>query len=103
MYGPLRDLFQLLGYARRHIHIDMVGRRGRPDITVQAVGGNARGEVAWIVVEAKDERGAAADPVRRRTLYREKAKYITSDTAYILMVDPTAIVIRNTAMGAQSE
>lgn len=103
MYGPLRDLFQLLGYARRHIHIDMVGRRGRADITVQAPGGNARGEVVWIVVEAKDERGAAADPVRRRALYQEKAKYITSDTAYILMVDPTAIVIRNTAMGAQSE
>ena len=103
MYGPLRDLFQLLGYARKNIHIDMVGKRGRADITVLAPGGNDQGEVTWIVVEAKDERGAAKDSARRASLYKEKAKYITSDTAYILMVDPTAIVIRSTAMGVKSD
>jgi hypothetical protein len=57
----------------------------------------------WSVVEAKDEHGAAKDPIRRASLYKEKAKYITSDTAYILMVDPTAMVIRNTAMGVKAE
>jgi hypothetical protein len=45
MYGPLRDLFQILGYARKNIHIDLVGKRGRADITVQAPGGNDQGEV----------------------------------------------------------
>jgi hypothetical protein len=58
--------------------------------------------VVRIVVEAKDEHGAAKDPARRTTLYKEKAKYITSDTAYIIMVDPTAIVIRSTAMGIKA-
>jgi hypothetical protein len=38
MYGPLRDFFQLLGYARKQIHIDLVGKRGRADITVLAPG-----------------------------------------------------------------
>ena len=100
MYQPLSDLFvDVLGYHRRDIDIDTSGPRGRPDLTVYAPGGAARRRVPWIVIEAKDEPGAAADPRRRLTLYGNKAKYITADTAFIVMIDPTMIVARGAAIG----
>jgi hypothetical protein len=100
MYPPLRDfLTDFLGYARSAIRIDVAGHRGRPDLTIMAPGASPGSLVAWIVLEAKDERGAVADPVRRLALFMEKAKYITADTAFMVMVDPTMIVIRPAAMG----
>lgn len=93
MYTVLRDLFvDLLQYPRTSVVVDTAGRRGRPDLTVYAPGGATGGRVAWIVLEAKDERDAVSDPAKRLKLYAEKAKYITSDTAYIVMVDPVILV-----------
>src|SRR5260370_26797902 len=100
MYQPLSDLFvDFLGYNRRNIDIDTSGPRGRPDLTVYAPGGGAGKRVPWIVVEAKDEKNAVADPRRRLTLYGGKAKYITADTAFIVMVDPMMMVARGAAIG----
>ena len=96
MYGVLRDIFcDLLGYTRPSVVIDVGGQRGRPDITVYAEGGNNSGRVSWIVLEAKDEHGAVGEPQRRNALFAEKAKYITADTAFFVMVDPTMIVMRS--------
>lgn len=100
MYQPISDLLvDVLGYHRRNIDIDTTGPRGRPDLTVYAPGGAAGKRVPWIVVEAKDEPGAAANPRRRLMLYGDKAKYITADTAFIVMIDPTMIVARGAAIG----
>ena len=59
-----------------------------------AEGGNGSDRVSWIVLEAKDEHGAVANADRRNALFREKAKYITADTVFV-MVDPTMIVMRS--------
>jgi hypothetical protein len=83
MYTALRDLFtDVLGYPKVNIVVDTAGVRGRPDITVHAAGGSSDTRVAWIVGECKDEHGAVSDPEARLSLYAEKAKYITADTAY---------------------
>ena len=42
--------------------------------------------------EAKDEHDACQTNAKRAGLFKEKSKYITADTAYFLMVDPTALV-----------
>ena len=100
MYGPLRDMLSAaLSYDRRSIDIDRAGARGRPDLTVFAPGGAADAVVPWIVLEAKDEHGIAADRSRRAGLFAEKAKYVTADTAWFVMVDPTIVVARPVEQG----
>src|SRR5258708_6083256 len=95
MYGYLRDLFvEVLGYAGNEVFIDTAGARGRPDLTVFGRGGGNAVGVAWIVVEAKDERGAVVSGARRAALFRAKAKYITADTAWLVMADPDMLVAR---------
>ena len=69
------------------------------DLTVFAPGGNDTARVAWIVVEAKDERGAASTPAGRAALFTAKAKYITADTAWMVMVDPDMFVARPAQRG----
>ena len=100
MYGPLRDMIaSALGYERRSIDIDRAGARGRPDLTVFAPGGDSASTVPWIVLEAKDERGIAAHKSRRAELFAEKAKYVTADTAWFVMVDPTIMIARPVEQG----
>lgn len=100
MYGHLRDIFvHFLGYAGRQVLIDTAGDAGRPDITCRApsglVGSNGRDiEIDWIVVEAKDQRYGLGSPDKRETLFAEKSKYITPNTAWFVMVDPTVLVAR---------
>jgi SAM-dependent methyltransferase len=104
MYGHLRDLFiEVLGYSAGEVDIDRRGERGRPDLTVFAQGGAADTRVAWIVLEAKDEHGACRTPRARARLFAEKSKYITADTAWFVMVDPTAIVARASDKGTNAE
>lgn len=101
MYGHLRDLFiEVLGYPAKQVDIDTAGARGRPDLTVFAPGGNNASHIAWIVVEAKDERGAVATTAGRAALFAAKAKYITADTAWLVMVDPEMLVARPAQRGA---
>ncbi|MGK4495652.1 hypothetical protein ACSLVN_27975, partial [Klebsiella pneumoniae] len=67
-----------------------------------AEGATAGSRVAWIVVEAKDEPGATALGAARTKLFAEKAKYITADTAFFVMVDPVSFVARSTGPGQQN-
>ncbi|MPZ36326.1 MAG: N-6 DNA methylase [Rhodospirillales bacterium] len=102
MYTALRDLFvDILGYPKSSIVVDTAGVRGRPDLTVYAPGGAASTRVSWIVMEAKAEPGAVSTGAKRTKLYAEKAKYITTDTAYFVMVDPQRLVARGTGLGRQ--
>lgn len=104
MYGHLRDLFiEVFRYPPADVDIDRRGARGRPDLTVFAPGGAADSRVAWIVLEAKDEHGACGTPAARATLFAEKSKYITADTAWFVMADPTAIVVRAADKGANAD
>ena len=103
MYGPLRDLFvEVLGFPPGDVDIDRSGARGRPDITVFASGAVASAKVAWIVLEAKDEHGICRDENRRAALFAEKSKYITGDTAFFVMIDPTTLVARPADQGANA-
>lgn len=103
MYGPLRDLFiHVLGYPASDVDIDTTGEGGRPDVTVRAPSGllDGKGRVAkidWIVVEAKDERGCFANAASRESIFEKKAKYVGSHTAYFVMVEPDAWVVRPVA------
>lgn len=100
MYGPLRDIFiNVLGYPARSVHIDRSGTRGRPDITVMADGAVPKEPVSWIVLEAKESRTACGPEVKRAALFAEKSKYITADTAWFVMVDPTTLVARPADQG----
>src|ERR1700724_1947556 len=104
MYTALRDLFvDVLGYPKTSVVVDTGGNRGRPDLTVYAPGGAAGTRVSWIVGEAKDEHGAVAKPANRVSLFAEKAKYITADTAYFVMADPQMLVFRGVGLGNQAD
>lgn len=100
MYAPLHNIFvEVLGYPSKDVDIDIAGARGRPDLTVSAPGAIATAKVSWIVLEAKDEHSVCRDEARRAALFAEKSKYITADTAWFVMVDPTTIVARPADQG----
>ncbi|WP_372992747.1 N-6 DNA methylase [Sulfitobacter sp.] len=100
MYAPLHTLFvEVLGYPSKDVDIDIAGARGRPDLTVFAPGAIATAKVPWIVLEAKDAHGVCRNETRRAALFAEKSKYITADTAWFVMVDPTTLVARPADQG----
>jgi len=101
MYGHLRDLFiEVLGYPARDVDIDRRGARGRPDLVAFAPGGTEGSRIAWIVLEAKDEKDSCAPVEARARLYREKSKYVTADTAWFVMAEPAAIIARPADRGS---
>lgn len=93
MYGHVRDLFvHVLGSAGREVVIDTAGDAGRPDVTCRAPSGltdaNGRSiEIDWIVVEVKDQKYGLTTAEKRETLFADKSKYITPNTAWFVMVD----------------
>ena len=103
MYGPIRDLFiHFLGYPVSDVDIDTSGEGGRPDVTVRASSGmlDAKGrphKIEWIVVEAKDEHNCFVDTTSREIIFEKKAKYIGSNTAWFIMVEPNAWIMRPVA------
>ncbi len=108
MYPHLFQLFvHFLGYAGRQVLTDTNGDAGRPDLTCRAPSGltlaNGRAhEIDWIVVEAKDSRTNLANEATREALFAEKSKYITPNTAWFVMVNPTLFVARPVMNGDYS-
>lgn len=100
MYGPIRDLFiHVLGYPAADVDIDTAGEGGRPDVTARAPSGLHDGKgkqvkIDWIVVEAKDERGCFLNTRSREEIFSKKSKYIGTNTAWFVMVEPEAIIAR---------
>ncbi|BCO27317.1 hypothetical protein MIZ03_2205 [Rhodoferax lithotrophicus] len=106
MYGPIRDIFiQVFGYIASDVDIDTAGEGGRPDVTARAPSGfvDSRDnpmKIDWVVVEAKDERGCfMSAKYREKNFLVKKSKYVTADTAWFVMVEPDAWVIRPVAGG----
>jgi hypothetical protein len=103
MYGPIRDIFiHVLGYPAADVDIDTAGEGGRPDVTVRAPSGlkDGRGretKIDWIVVEAKDEHHCFTDPAAKENIFGKKSKYVGTDTAWFVMVEPCAWVLRPVA------
>lgn len=108
MYPRLFELFiHFLGYGRSAVLADANGDAGRPDITVRAPSGltQASGkphEIDWIVLEAKDGRTNLANEHMREALFAEKSKYITPNTAWFVMVNPTLFIARPVMSGDHS-
>ncbi|MCZ8172089.1 MAG: hypothetical protein O9272_10165 [Brevundimonas sp.] len=100
MYGAIRDLFvECLGYRADRVLTDIAGADGRPDVTVRAESGitGANGQprlIDWIVLEAKPVHQAFLNVASRERIFGAKAKYITPNTAWFVMVDPSTIVAR---------
>lgn len=100
MYGAIRDLFvHVLGYPAADVDIDVAGEGGRPDVTARAPSGLTDGKgkqvkIDWIVVEAKDERGCFLNPKSREEIFSKKSKYIGTNTAWFVMVEPEAFIVR---------
>jgi len=100
MYGPIRDLLiHVLGYTAGDVDIDTVGEGGRPDVTARAPSGlvDSKGKqvkIDWIVVEAKDERGCFLDPKSREEIFANKSKYIGTNTAWFVMIEPEVLIAR---------
>ena len=105
MYPRLLELFvHFLGYLRRQVLADIAGDDGRPDLTCRApsglVGPNGTPhQIDWIVVEAKDQRYGLSSESKRETLFAEKSKYITPNTAWFVMVDPIMFIARPVLSG----
>lgn len=100
MYGPIRDLFvHVLGFPPADVDIDTTGEGGRPDVTARAPSGltDSKGKqvkIDWIVVEAKDERNCFLNTKTREEIFSKKSKYIGTNTAWFVMVEPEAIIAR---------
>lgn len=108
MYGPLRDLFiHILGYPAGDVDIDTAGEGGRPDLTIRVPSGllDAKGQgikIDWIVVEAKDEPDCFVNPASREAIFEKKSKYVGPHTAFFVMVEPRAWIIRPVSGGILS-
>ena len=59
--------------------------------------------MSWVVAELKDERRSVASRTNRAKLFGEKAKYITSDTAFFVMCDPDMLVVSGIGLGDQAD
>ncbi len=102
MYSDVLVLFTEMGHARRNIKIDTASGTalGIPDLYIQAQTGISQlGE--WLVCEVKDEHDAFSTPAKRERIFSEKAKYISIDTSYFVMIDPTCMVIRPVVVRSQ--
>lgn len=103
MYGPIRDIFiHVMGYPAGDVDIDTAGEGGRPDVTIRAPSGlqDAKGrpsKVDWIVVEAKDEHHCFAEPASRESIFEKKSKYVGPHTAWFVMIEPCAWILRPVA------
>ena len=106
MYSYIKRLFvHFLGHPDGNVPIDVsarlrMGPRGFPDVQVAVRLPSGIFLEGWIVVEAKDELNIFLDHASREAIYREKSKYITSDTEWFVMVDTGVIVLRHLAPNA---
>jgi len=94
-YPYVRDFFvYLLGYRKDWVRIGKHGEVGIPDISLCSKDAKPRDGVFWVVGEIKKEPGLFRDRKERRKCWdNQLKKYISGDTAYALLIDPTTIVV----------
>jgi hypothetical protein len=81
------------------VDIDTTGEGGRPDVTARAPSGltDSKGKqtkIDWIVLEAKDECGCFVNTKSREEIFSKKSKYIGTNTAWFVMVEPEVFIAR---------
>lgn len=109
MYPAIKKVFEELGHKSKNIKVDTASESasGIPDLIVLAPTGikvNSQEQLAeWLVCEAKDEPDAFSTPAKREKIFSEKAKYISIETSYFVMIDPTCMIIRPVVMRSQKE
>ncbi|RTI61079.1 N-6 DNA methylase [Thermus scotoductus] len=90
-YPDLRDfLSELLGYPRDKVVTEDRSGEGYPDLVLL----NAQGD-PWVVGDFKLEDRHIADPASNAALWREKRKYVTGTTRYVLFVTPRYLQLRD--------
>ncbi|MDG7006665.1 MAG: N-6 DNA methylase [Nitrososphaerota archaeon] len=89
-YSYFKDVFcQVLGYPKERIKINDRGFHGIPDITFYS-----QDAVPWVVCEVKPEPGRFRSRKEcDETWDKQLKRYVTADTVYALLLDPTTIVV----------
>lgn len=109
MYPYVKTIFEALGHSSKNIIVDTASESGSgiPDLyilaSMQIKINNKTKMGEWLVCEVKDERDAFATAPKREKIFSEKAKYISLDTSYFVMIDPTCLIIRPIIMRSQKE
>ena len=95
-YYYVKEFFrQVLGYPKENIFLTESGRGGGiPDVSLSAKDVRPKDKVFWIVGEVKRKPGLFRDPSVRRERWKEQlGRYVTSDTIYTLLLDPSTLVV----------
>src|SRR5271157_2640713 len=85
----------VLGYPKENVFLTESGPSGGiPDIALSAKDVRPKDKVFWVVGEVKKKPGTFRDEKFRRDRWKEQLqRYVTSDTIYALMLDPTTLVV----------
>ncbi len=94
-YPYFKDLFCVVfGYPKKKVRINASQASGIPDLSLFAGGAGAASTQPWIVCEVKPAKGHFRDEENRKRVWEDQLKrYVTSDTVYALLLDPTTIVV----------
>lgn len=89
-YPYFKDVFcQVLGYPKDRIKLNDRGLHGIPDMTFFS-----QDAVPWVVCEVKPEPGRFRSKKECDEIWDKQLKrYVSADTVYALLLDPTTIVV----------
>jgi hypothetical protein len=73
----------LLGFPRNRIRQETKAGEGYPDLVLQDPDGDP-----WLLVDLKLDDACLTDPDRRRELWEEKRKYLTSMARGMILITP---------------
>ncbi|MEE9506911.1 MAG: N-6 DNA methylase [Thermoplasmata archaeon] len=95
LYPYVKDVFcNVFGYPRRKARIERPGESGRPDISLCPSDADPNEGVFWIVGEVKPEKGRFMKEDERHEVWEDQLKkYVTADTVYALLIDPTTVAV----------
>jgi type I restriction-modification system DNA methylase subunit len=95
-YYYVKEFFRhVLGYPKENILLTETGSSGGiPDVSLVAKDVRPKDKVFWIVGEVKRKPGLFRDQkVRRNRWEVQLRKYVTSDTIYTILLDPSTLVV----------
>ncbi len=94
-YPYFKDLFcEVFGYPKNKVRINESGNAGFPDLSLYPEGTGPSSTQAWVVCEVKPEKGHFRDERNRVHVWETQLKrYVTSDTVYAILLDPTTIAV----------
>lgn len=95
LYYYIKEFFvHILGYPRNRVIIGEPGKRGTPDVSLCSLDAKPKDKVYWVVSEVKRKSGTFRDVgVRSERWEQQLNRYVTADTVYALLMDPTTMAI----------